>query len=283
MNISVEAETGVGKSTFAFTAPKKLVNFNFDLGAEGAIYGYKYPELFQRFSIGIIPYEPSYLANYISTKCWSTSDITIIELPLPLHLHGELIKGRSELWDYFMKLFIAVCEDAEVRTIVLDTATQAKQVKVDAHIQLLQEQTIAHNLTQPKDKQEKIRQQLIEIEYGKPYGDMRAVYQYMTAIKKNLVALHQLKDKYETRINSKGQSEQMPSGEQVLDGATKTMELMDVGLRLSDKGKKVYGRVTKCRPNRNLEGDELENPTWNSVMDLLSMSLGGRVKMEKEL
>ena len=40
--LSVTGEAKSGKTTFAYTAPRKIVGFSFDIGAERALYGIKY-------------------------------------------------------------------------------------------------------------------------------------------------------------------------------------------------------------------------------------------------
>lgn len=260
MNLSIKAETSMGKSTLAMTAPKKVVVLNSDMGADGALNGFMFDSLFKRFKCQTIDYRGA------TEDSWKDFDITIVEFPAPLTLRSEVLVGKKEMWDSFLRLFVDACEDKEVRTIVLDTATIWRRHRADAHLQALQEKNKADG--------EKPRQQLQQIEYGRPNDDIRALYTYTQSIKKNLVAIHHLTDEY---INDKA------TGNRIMEGLNNTYNFMDWAVQMDKKKGAIVAKITKCRNNSNMEGTEIPSPTWNKLVDMVSMSLGGRVQFEKEV
>lgn len=267
MLISLEGEEATGKTTFAYTAPLKVVGFSFDMGAQRALYGGK-ASLFEGLKINVVPY-PS---GCKPIKAWEDFDIAVYEMPRPVQLRGIRIQGCIAMWEYLVQLYNMAMEDPTVRSVVLDTATIARRVRCDAFLEDLQDNT-------PKGKEARVR--LTQIEYGAPNDDIRALYTRAEGIKKNLILVHHLTDEYKDHINSKGDKEQVITGRRVLEGLKGTHRAVDVALLLEEEKGEVVGTMLKCGYNLGLKGASLANPTWDSVATRISMSLGDRLEFER--
>lgn len=268
MLLCIEGEQGCGKTTLAYTAPRKVVGFAFDMGIERALMGAMHQKYFAEVSILIKPYD--YTAT--ATAGWADHDITIYELPQPLQLDGIEVKGAHELWSYFIQLAVLAFRDEAVRTIVLDTATIARRVKADGYLQVLQE-------ADPS----KHRERLIQIEYGSTNDAIRSIYTTAAGTKKNLIATHHLKDERKETVDSKGSIVNALTGNRVLEGLDQTYRYMDVVLRnrQGSGDALVTTEFRKCGYNLSLSGMELPNPTWDGVVQLIEDTLGGTMKLER--
>lgn len=270
MLISLEGEEACGKTTFAYTAPLKVVGFSFDLGAERALFGAK-AELFNGCKIKIVPYDKDAQAEH-HTGIWKDYDIVVFELPRPIQLNSVRVRGAQALWDYFLELFVDALQDESVRSAVLDTATLARRVRVDAHLETLQSNT---------QKGKPMRERLLQIEYGMPNDAIRDLYNFSQGVKKNLIAVHHLTDEYADRINKNGEKEQVITGRRILEGLKGTHRIVDVALLMEKKGREIVGTPLKVGYNLALEGLPLRNPTWDKVANSITMSLGNRIEIER--
>ena len=271
MLISLEGEEATGKTTFAYTAPLKVVGFSFDMGAQRALFGAK-ADLFEGLTIGIIPYVEPPKPGSAALAQWKDYDITVYEMPRPVQLDAIKVRGARALWAYFIQLFVEAMQDPTVHSVALDTATIARRVRVDAHLEALQD------AAGPKDK---MRERLLQIEYGTPNDAIRDLYNLAQGTKKNLIATHHLTNEYKDHINSKGDREQVITGNRVLEGLAGTYRFVDVALLMEGKGKGVKATMLKCGYNLGQKGMPLDNPTWNSLANLISMGLGDRLEFER--
>lgn len=266
MLLSLEGEEAVGKTTLACTAPLKVVSFSFDMGAQRALFGAK-AELFEGLKIAMVPYKAT-SGKVLCEDC----DIVVYELPRPIQVDNIRVKGCVDLWAYFLKLFVEAMQEPTVRSIVVDTMTVARRVRVDAHLESLQD------AAKPN---EKMRERLLQIEYGTPNDAIRDLWNLGQSVGKNLIGVHHLTDEYADHINSKGDREQVITGNRVLEGLKGTYRFVDISMRMEKKDKGIVAKLNKCGYNLALEGTALPNPTWDSVVDLISMSLGGRLDLER--
>ena len=267
----IEGEHASAKTTTAYTSPLKIVGFNFDLGVN-ALFGLKYDEYFKGLDIKVVKYKGQ-TADYKSDK---GPDILIYELPQPVQLTNEKIIGCLELWEYFVHLYTEALLDKDVQTVVIDTATIARKVKIDAYLQELQEGS-------------KPRKQLLQIEYGHPDGAIRNLYTFAAGLNKNLVVTHHLTDEYvrTTRTNELGEKEEvsMVTGNRIFEGVKDTYRFVDWAIRNNlsvHKGEaKLISTITKCRDNPKLQGIDIEDCTWNKLVSMIDMSLGGRLNLPR--
>lgn len=265
MILSVEGEEGSGKTAFAYTAPLPIVGFQFDLGADRAIYGAQYDKWFKGLAIHFQPYE----ANVRLTKeVWREHDITILELPRTIQI-GEVLVGISEQWQVVRELMAKAATDPAVASVVCDTATLARRVSADAYLQGLQEKESDPN---------KRRQQLIQIEWGHANQEIHDIYNLYKATGKNFIAVHHLTDERVPLPNAQGIIEQTLTGNKILEGYNKTPQLVDVRMVMSVEGNQIKGVLKKCGYNLDLVGLPLMNPTWDSLTSIVSGSIGNRIE-----
>jgi len=270
MLLSIEGEEATGKTTLAYSAPPPIVGFAFDMGIERALYGGRYDELFKDLDILTVSYDPG--QNHKGT--WKGHDITVFELPAPIQLDTVRVHGCIELWDYFLVLCVGALTDPEIKSIVIDTMTLARRIRINARLQKLQEEC---------EKQNKpIREQLLQIEYGNPNDAIRDIYNTGAGVKKNLVATHHLTDEYKSMPTGRdGRVESLPTGKRIMEGLNGTYRFVDVAVRMAKADKALTGELTKCGYNLDLEGAKLENPSWDSVVNLIGMSSGDRIQIER--
>lgn len=266
MLISLEGEEATGKTTFAYTAPLKVVGFSFDMGVKRALFG-GMSELFEGLRINTVPYPK----DCKPVKAWEHFDITIYEMPRPVQLSGTRIQGCIAMWDYFIQLYDLAMEDKAVRSVVIDTATIARRVRCDAFLEDLQNNT-------PKGKEMRVR--LTQIEYGAPNDDIRAIYTRAEGIQKNLILVHHLGDEYQRVKNKKDEWETVTTGRRVLEGLKGTHRAVDVVLLMEEKQGHVAATMLKGY-SLGQKGMLLTDPTWNTLAARISMSLGDRLEFER--
>lgn len=270
MILDIEAEDKTGKTTLAYTAPLPIVGFSFDMGTERAIYGTQYDKYFKDLKIKIIP--PAEHKYNIQAQ-WDGNDITVYEIPQPIQLSSEKLEGFIKTWDFFIGLCglaAQSCQMGEVSTVVVDTMTLARRIKADAYLQELQE-----------NSPNRPRKQLLQIEYGHANDSIRNIYTLFAGLRANLVAIHHLMDERRDVLDKDGTVQSMVTGERILEGLAQTYRYIDVGVRMEvNKGKPV-GTMIKCGYNLDLEGQRLTNPSWDTITDLISMSLGERLKFQR--
>lgn len=281
MLLSVEGESGCGKTTLAYTAPGKVVGFAFDMGVERALYGGLHNQLFKDHTIQIIPYDKDLPSVPAVTReglwPWSSHDITVYELPQPIQLDTIMISGAEVLWNYFIGHLVTVLKDPSIRSVVIDTMTVARRVKADAYLEGLQANTA---------EGKKPRERLLQIEYGATNDAIRGIYTTCAGLKKSLVAVHHLTDERKETIGKDGSIEMALTGKRILEGLNQTYRFVDVAIRNEKivnptKGQpRVQTILNKCGFNLSLEGVAIGNPTWTNLTQLIKDSLGGNLPPE---
>lgn len=267
MITSVEGDEATGKTTLAYTGPLPIVGFQFDMGAERAIYGGRYLEYFDNLDIEMVPYVKDTKADGLT---WN-HDITVFELPQPVQLSGTVMRGCKELWEYFIVLVAKAMSDPRVRTIVIDTMTVARRVKADAHLQDLQEH--------PKQG-EPLRIRLQQVEWGSANDSIRHLFTMASGLKKNLAAVHHLTDERATQFNREGVAESVLTGKKILEGLNGTYRFVDIAVRMSKvQGKGTVAEMLKCGYNLVLEGTKKENPCYDDLIEWINMA--GRLKLDR--
>ncbi len=280
MLLSIEGDEATGKTTLAYSAPTPIVGFAYDMGIERAIKGGKYEELFAGLGINIIPYNKS--INHLDTEPWKDFDITIFELPSPIQLDSMRLIGNTDLWLYSINLMAAAFSDPKIATIVVDTMTIARRMKASSHLENLQQAAFGpHGESLPDGKGGflKPREQLIQIEYGKINDAIRDIYTTGAGVKKNLIATHHLTDERAKGLDENGREIQALTGKKILEGLANTYRFVDVAIRTTKENKQIKCELKKCGYNLDLEGTLMSNPTWDSIANLITMSLGDRIEI----
>jgi len=268
MILSIEGDEKTGKTTMAYTAPLKIVGFQFDMGAERALYGARFDRYFKGLRINIVTYPgPGKMP-----ETTFEADITIFELPLPIQIDSIEVAGARELWDYFLVGLGAALRDTSVHSIVVDTMTLARRIKADAYLQGLQEKD--------KAKKERIRERLQEIEYGRPNDAIREIYTAAAGTRKNLIALHHLKDERAESIGADGKVVRQITGKKLLEGLNNTYRFVDVALRMKTNSATIQATIVSCGYSLDLKEFVLPETDWNTLMQIIGDTVGGRVQLE---
>jgi hypothetical protein len=269
MLLSVEGQEKSGKTGFAYTAPLPIVGFQFDLGHDRAINGPLWDKYYNGLDIHVEKLSRLPGIPPVPQELWAGHDITIYELPQPIQLDSTDIVGYINLWNYFIALLGSALSDTDIRSIVLDTATVARGVKTNAYIEEL-------NQRNPQNK----RKQLLQIEYGHVNSAFENIYTIAKSVNKNFIALHHLRDEYRPQ-NIAGTIESVPSGKLELDGWNKTYRFVDTAIRNTFTSGIFESEIVVCGDSPSMTGTKMANMDWNMLVDLISMSLGGRVEYQK--
>lgn len=273
MLLSIEGEEATVKTTLGYTAPLPIVGFQFDIGQNRAINGAMFDKYFKSLKIETIRFN-RFGKNEIdpSNPPWTGNDITIFELPQPIQLDTRKHEGYIALWDYFISLLGMAASDSNISSIVLDTATIARRIKVDAYLEEL-------NVTAVREGKA-IRKQLLQIEYGHANDAIRNIYSLMATLDKNFISIHHLRDEYKPQLVN-GTMDNAPTGNRILEGLDGTYRFFDVCVRNEKVKGALTSKILKCGYNLSLEGVTLsqENINWNSLVGLIEGSLDNRLTL----
>jgi len=283
--LSIEGDEATGKTTLAYSAPLPIVGFAFDMGIERAIKGGKYDELFKDISIEVIPYVKG--VTYLEADAaWKDFDITIFELPSPIQLDSMRLRGNTDLWLYSINLMAAAFSDPKVSTVVVDTMTVARRCKASSHLEVLQ--NAAYDAAGNRIQGVNLREQLIQIEYGKINDAIRDIYTTGAGVKqadgrpKNLIATHHLTDERAPGpTDEQGRETQVLTGKKILEGLAQTHRFVDIALLTTKENKEIKGELKKCGYSLAMEGTVMANPTWDALANLVSMGTGERIELDR--
>ncbi|KKL77387.1 hypothetical protein LCGC14_2035370 [marine sediment metagenome] len=287
MLLSIEGDESTGKSTLAYSGPIPVVGFAFDMGAKRAMMGGRFKELFDGVDIHHVPYDTqSVLQGRMEgeTGLWEGHDITVFELPPPIQLDSIRVKGYLLLWTYFIAMCAKALMANQVKTIVVDTMTVARRVKADAYLESLQ--NVAFDPTTGEriivqGQEMKMRERLQQIEYGNPNDAIRDIFSTGAGVDKNLIAVHHLTDEYATRPNAKGELVEVATGKRVLEGLKNTHRFVDICVLMSKDAGHIKGKFLKFGYNLPMEGTTQDDPTWDTIADLVAMTTGDRIQLDR--
>jgi hypothetical protein len=189
------------------------------------------------------------------------------------------LRGNTALWLYAINLMAAAFSAPEVSTIVVDTMTVARRTKASSHLENLQ--NAAYNAQGERIPGVQLREQLIQIEYGKINDAIRDIYTTGAGVKKNLIATHHLTDERSESLDKDGKVVQMLTGNKILEGLNHTHRFVDIALLTAKESKEIKGTLLKCGYNLAQEGTVLSNPTWDSLANLVSMGTGERIELDR--
>ena len=158
-------------------------------------------------------------------------------------MRGEKLVGRVEYWETIIKKYLMMCADKDTDTLIYDTWKEVWSSNTQAFLQKVQENTTG-----------KVRQNLLQIEYGTPNTRMNSVIFASRQHSKDLLLLSHERPIYLYGLDAdqKQISYPDPSGASELDGYKNTLDLVDWGFRstvLRDcpkQGTTVAGIEHKC-------------------------------------
>lgn len=152
--------------------------------------------------------------------------------------------GIKEVWQQIVMDFVEALNRPEVKTIVMDSATQLWNICHRGHLQELQEIQIAR--AKGNINENELRENLMPKEYAEPNERMRTLIYAAKSYKKHLVLTHYPKDVYANRVTDKG-IEEYKTGEIEPDGFKDTQKLVDIVIWVeADSTGQVNAKITKC-------------------------------------
>jgi hypothetical protein len=211
--IGVEGLEKEGKTSFALSAPGPIALFNMDIGLEGVVEKY-------------IDEKEILVADFDYRDATSASEWV-------------------EMWERIKKAFLAAGKNKDIRTVVLDTATEMWELLRLARFGKLTQVQPYH--------------------YGPVNTEYRDLIRKIYDTDKNLILLHKMKSEY---INDKS------TGEMIRSGFADTGYLTQINIRvwrrnLAQDGRSVnlkindgtFGlTVADCRQKADVAGVELTDP-----------------------
>ena len=240
-------DEGTGKTTMAITFPKPLRHFDVDVGGfRRAIWRLEKAGEAEGIESKGYP-RPIQMGKLMGTQ---GSPSTRIAVP-------KKVEGMKELWQQIVTDFVAACMDAEVKTIVIDSATLLWNICHSSHLEELQERQLARhkakNPNRPFDEND-YRERLQPMEYGPANDRMRTILHTARSYQKNLVLAHYPTDEYGMIPDSKGTMVEGKTGKRIIDGFKETKKLVDLVVWTSIKEttnagvteKQPVCKITKC-------------------------------------
>jgi hypothetical protein len=161
MIISLEGVRKTTKSTFAQSAPQKIVYFDFDLGVDRVEPKYRPP----KDKITILDYGTLAIINKKKQAAFVMKE-----------------------WDRLLKEYNDALEDKEVKSVAFDTFTAVWELRRLAYLAELN--------VEAKAKGESERRNLMPQEYFIPNTDMKMLLTQAKIHGKNLILVHHLKEVY---------------------------------------------------------------------------------------
>jgi hypothetical protein len=206
--IAVEGRERTGKTTFGLSAPGPLAFFPLDPGREGVL-------------------EKSVKSKKILLPTTEKGEVETFD-----YRDATSPKDYERLWDKFKSLYYKALESKEVKSIVVDTATEAWE---------LLRITRFGKLTQVQP-----------YHYGPVNAEFRDMIKQIYKTDKNLILIHKVKNEY---VNDKR------TGEMERAGFGDTGYLVQINLTLGWDFEEGFSMFIKdCRQNMVIAGTKVNEP-----------------------
>jgi hypothetical protein len=199
--VSVEGEEKKGKTSFALSSAGPIALLNFDLGLEGVV------------------------EKWIKVKKVWVSEFD--------YRDATSVKQWEEMWEKMKGAYMEALKSPKVRSVVIDTATEAWELLRLARFGKLT-QVMPHH-------------------YAIPNAEFRDLIRKAYQHDKNLILVHKMKPEY---VGDKS------TGRLVRSGYGDTPYLVQLSLKVyRDPESSAFGvKVLSCRHNGSLEGTEFPEP-----------------------
>jgi len=277
LRICLWGEIKTAKSTFALTFPKPLVVFDLDQSFDRAMPRYMAQNPATRL-------RRLYQQNGQMTDANLVGADIIAKTYHPPVKWGKRPLGFVDFWNHLVQDIILTYETDHIKSLAFDTGTVLWSVRTDAHLERAQSSNPG-------------RINLIQIEYAEPNADMRACYGGARAYGKNLVSIHHVGGKYESKLTDKGQEKKMRIAQGLLpaDGQTELNSRDYEDVRIGDtwagfngvgrivdliaRSGKVQLSTSNIQPTLEIldcgwtltaEGITVPNPTFENVLVLIN-------------
>lgn len=194
-------------------------------------------------------------ASFVATK-FPDKQIDVHDFRLPI-VEDENMKWAAPLWEEFRQEYFKDLSEGKYQTYVFDTATEIENICQQAVLEEQQEIAEGRNKTKRK---------LATNEYLSRNLKMKALFDMAKAAGVNLISLQYLKDEW---VKEKGRERAEPTGELVMDGWRRTETQADINLEMYSKKNKTVTKLISNRFDRDLNGQEFDDTTWDEIVTLL--------------
>lgn len=264
--LGIEGDDKSGKTSLLLTAPRPLHHMDLDVGGfRRARHRFQNPDGSIQSGITSTPY---YLPRQaVVDQLRQGSRQTSGKAPSVLK-PTSILRGYKELWYQMLTDYADKLEDPNIQTIGFDSWVQVWELCRFAYLQEIQERGATSG---------KIRESLLQIEYGEPNARMRQLLYAAREMDKNLVLTHYMTEERQDRL---------------VDGSVVSVVVgwKHAGWRYLDKEADVVVR-TEMRPDKNgkltpwgtiringlaldATGTDLPNPTWTQITQTLELTRG---------
>jgi len=253
------------KTTLSLSFPRPLVHMEFDIGGfKRADRNFPHLPIHDWVEKGEIISE-KYIVPF---QMGSISPDNVV-------IPSKIIVGIKELFYKFAGSFIKHLQDDNVATIVIDTATLLYELTCTGYIQEKQELQLPLKPDGRGQDNKPLRTSLQPIEYREPYIRMRGFVYQAKAHDKNLVLTHHAADEYGMVRLRDGTLGEGKTGKRVRHGWQQLGDSVDVMVNTywNKEKKKPYCKVELAEV-KELEGIELEEPTYTEILRLINMVKG---------
>lgn len=263
---SICGDEGTGKSTIALSFPPRIEHMDIDVGGFARAAWRLEPKILAGIHSKSYPQLTMQRAKIVGAQVSSASSRLVVP---------RKVEGMIELWQQIANDFVDHCENKEVKTIIIDSATLLWNIAHKAHLQILQENQKAN--AKGAFPESEYREKLQPWEYGTPNDQMRTILHTARSFGKNLILLHYPTDEYGPIPDKDGNMRDGKTGKTVLDGFKETAKLSDLvawtSVSKNGDGKlHSTARITKCGlPGLGLVGVGLSVGSFEELMNLQTM------------
>jgi hypothetical protein len=191
------------------------------------------------------------------------------------------VVGYKEVWQQIVKDYVEACQDPNIKSIFIDSATQLWTI---CHTSLLQEKQEVQLSKGIKADSYEFRERLQPMEF--PNDRIRSLIYTARSYGKNLIMSHYPKDLYGEKLDENGKKVEYKTGEIDLDGFKHTKALVDLVIYLSfevrtnpvtkERKSVLIAKITTCGLpglGTSAVGQEIE-PSYQGILNLQEMMKG---------
>ena len=266
------------KNTLALSAPKPLVDMEFDIGG------------FDR-SCRNLPHLP--------IKDWYDEGLIRLETyPVPFQIGkldpiasiirpSKIVVGMKELFYSFAAKYIQHLQDPNIKSIMVDTGTLLYDVTCQGYLQELQEKQLIQNVDGSYGDRTKdgkpLRTQLQQIEYREPYIRMRGFAYQAKAAGKHLIVTHHASDEYGVVRQRDGSIGVDRTGKRTMHGWSQWGDSADiVGHTYWDSKERQSYFSVELAEVKELEGMVFKQPTYDRILEMVNLIKSAHTEQEIE-
>jgi len=253
--LCVWGDIKTAKTTLALSFPTPIFHIDLDFSFRRAI-----PRFEDQYSVLALSDDKP-----VTEALLGSADIITKQYQLPIKLSRGAVKGSLNLWEkQLVPDFITAVTSSNIKSIIVDTGSVMWKLDTDAQLDRVQQAASKNNRT---------RENLIQIEYSQPNMEMRGLIGAVRTYGKNLCMTHHIGGIYQDHLTAQGK-ESIRVGD-TWDGFNHLGALVDVVIKTSiDKttpGSIIpVGDIETCGYSLEAEGIKLPYPSYTSLLGLIN-------------